>query len=216
MSETPTLTYTATYTPSAEPTQTATEAIIPTVTPTRTIIPTLMTEMPTYTLTPLTVAGGNAGENGDVNASPDLVTPAITESETEESGVVSFTAAILAGSLLVLAMSYVAVYAINAANLDRYREGFVLNVCPVCVEGNLYLEERGYRLLGIPRVRRVVRCDVCRSVLRQVGSRRWRYAVDNMENSDLYDEFNNQVLTEDELIDILGAPPQYIEDDDLP
>jgi hypothetical protein len=116
----------------------------------------------------------------------------------------------------VLIMLYVASYAVNAANLDRYREGFVLKVCPVCEEGELYLEERGYRLLGIPRVRRVVRCDTCRSVLRQVGPQRWRYAVDNLENSELYDEFNNQVLTEDELIDILGTPPQYIEDDNLP
>ena len=44
----------------------------------------------------------------------------------------------------------------------------------------------------------------------------WQHsnAVDNLESSELYEEFNNQTLTEDELIDILGTPPQYIEDDD--
>jgi hypothetical protein len=124
---------------------------------------------------------------------------------------------VVGGGLMILAMVYAGVYAVNAANLGRYREGFLLSVCPTCEEGKLFIEDRRYRTLGIPRVRRVVRCGVCRSVVRQVGRGRWRYAVDGTANPALYDEFNGRVLTEDELTAISpefrGAPPEYIEDD---
>jgi hypothetical protein len=124
---------------------------------------------------------------------------------------------LLGGGLLVLAVGYVGIYVNQAAQLDRYRDGFMLSTCPVCEQGHLHLEERRYRFLGIPRVRRVVRCDVCRSVLRQVGRQRWRYAVDGAENEAMYDELNGRVVSEDDLLDIgyRGAPPHYIEDDDL-
>jgi hypothetical protein len=124
---------------------------------------------------------------------------------------------LLGGGFVLLAVVYVGIYVNQAAQLDRYRDGFVLSICPVCEQGNLHLEERRYRFLGIPRVRRVVRCDVCRSVLRQVGRQRWRYAVDGAENSAMYDELNGHVVSEDDLLDIgyRGAPPHYIEDDDL-
>jgi len=81
----------------------------------------------------------------------------------------------------------------------------------------LYLEERRYRVLGIPRARRVMRCDQCRSVLRQVGRDQWRYAIDGAVNPNLFYELNGAVLTEEDLLAIApeygGAPPEYIEDD---
>ncbi len=96
----------------------------------------------------------------------------------------------------------------------------MLSVCPVCEEGNLYLDEKRYRLFGIPRARRVVRCDTCHSVLRQVGYQRWRYAVDHAANPELYDAVNGRVMTEARLLEISPeygpARPQYIEDDELP
>jgi hypothetical protein len=49
-------------------------------------------------------------------------------------------------------------------------------------------------ILGIPRVRRTVKCTECRSVLREVGTRRWRYAVDRLSNSSLFDYLNGKVL----------------------
>jgi hypothetical protein len=120
--------------------------------------------------------------------------------------------------LALAALAYLSIYVVQAANLGRYREGFTLTICPVCEEGHLYLEERRYRILGIPRARRVVRCDVCRSVLRQVGWQRWRYAVDGVENPDLYDTLNGYVLTEQRLMEISpeyrGVPPEYIEGDE--
>lgn len=119
------------------------------------------------------------------------------------------------GVLGVLVAFYVAVYVAQAANLARYREGFVVSVCPICARGTLYVEERRYRVLGIPRVRRVVRCTGCRSVLRQVGPGRWRYAVDAVENPAAYEALNNRVMTEPDLLAIAPElPPAYIEGDE--
>jgi len=124
---------------------------------------------------------------------------------------------LVGGGLALAALLYTGVYVVQAANIARYGEGFVLSECPVCGDGLLYLDERRYRMVGIPRVRRVVRCDVCRSVLRQVGRQRWRYAVDGAENPDLYDALNGHVVSEHYLLQIApefrGAPPEYIEDD---
>lgn len=140
-------------------------------------------------------------------------------SPTTEPGGPPSLAIWLGGGLALAALAYLGVYVVQAANQDRYRDGFILSICPVCEEGHLYLEERRYRILGIPRVRRVVRCEVCRSVLRQVGRQRWRYAVDGVGNPDLYDTLNGRVLTEHQLMEISpehrGTPPEYIEDDEV-
>lgn len=118
-----------------------------------------------------------------------------------------------------LALVYVTIFAVQSAAVDRYREGFPLTLCPICQSGHLYLDERRDRVLGIPRIRRVVRCDNCRSVLRQVGSQRWRYAVDRAEHLALYDRLNGRVLTEAQLLEISPefaySPPEYIPDDDM-
>jgi len=119
-----------------------------------------------------------------------------------------------------LALVYVTIFAVQSAAVDRYREGFPLTLCPICQSGHLYLDERRDRVLGIPRIRRVVRCDNCRSILRQVGSQRWRYAVDRAEHLALYDRLNGRVLTEAQLLEISPefaySPPEYIPDDDIP
>ncbi len=124
---------------------------------------------------------------------------------------------LIAGGILgALVVLYAAMYAAGAANLTRYREGFVIAVCPICARGTLSVEERRYRVLGIPRVRRVVRCSECRSVLRQVGRNRWRYAVDAAENPAAYRSLNNRVLTEHDLLSIAPElPPEYIEGDEV-
>jgi uncharacterized protein YraI len=212
---TPSATMTATA--SASPTAAPTRTLVPTLTATNSPVPTDTPLPPTATLigtpteTPLAVA---AAGNTAVPSGPAASVPGVVSPEKPEGR--SSLLVVLLG-FFALAVVYVGVYINQAAQLDRYRDGFMLSICPVCEQGDLFLEERRYRFLGIPRVRRVVRCNVCRSVLRQVGRQRWRYAVDGAENSDLYDEFNGHVLTEDELLDIAyrGAPPHYIEDDDL-
>lgn len=95
---------------------------------------------------------------------------------------------------------YILLYAVNNAALDRYSAGFVIHTCPVCGQGHLEVEERPYRSVGIPRVRRTVRCDTCRSVLREVGRKRWRYAVDPLANPTLYEAYNGKTLGEDDLL----------------
>lgn len=119
-----------------------------------------------------------------------------------------------------VAAIYLAVFAAQSAAVDRYREGFPLTLCPVCQEGELYLDERRERILGIPRIRRAVRCDHCRSVLRQVGPQRWRYAVDRAEHLSFYERLNGKVLSEAQLLEISPefayTPPEYIPDDQAP
>ena len=128
---------------------------------------------------------------------------------------------VIAGGILVaLAAVYVGTYVTQAANVAHREDGFPLTVCPVCEHGTLSLDQRHYRVLGIPRVRRVIRCDTCRSVLRQVGRGRWRYAVDGAVNAALFDRLNGRVVTVAQLQEISpeyrGAHPEYIEGDDLP
>jgi len=130
---------------------------------------------------------------------------------------IALTPLVIVGVLAVLALAYVGTYAAQAARLDSYREGFILNRCPVCEEGNLLLEERRYRSVGIPRVRRVVRCDRCHSVLREVGRQRWRYAIDRAANPAMFDRLNGEVVTEHQLLELSpeyeAPPPQFIDDE---
>jgi YgiT-type zinc finger domain-containing protein len=112
--------------------------------------------------------------------------------------------------------TYMVLYARNAAALDRYAQGFPVWQCPVCGEGILDIEEKVTRMLRIPRVRRTVRCNNCRSVLREVGKRRWRYAVDPTANSELYRNLNNRVLHENRLRDLAPShgfdAPFYVDE----
>lgn len=103
---------------------------------------------------------------------------------------------------VLIALLYIGLYTQGAAAVSRYDDGFVIDVCPVCQRGTLYVESRVENLLGIPRPRRTVRCNACRSVLREKGTQRWSYAVDRIENPALYQEYNSREITDDELIQI--------------
>jgi hypothetical protein len=118
--------------------------------------------------------------------------------------------ALVGGGLLALVLGYIGLYWRGAAAMDRYAGGFVIETCPVCKRGRLSVETRLNRFLGIPRPRSTVRCDSCRSVLREAGSRRWRYAVDRAFNPGLYQRWNGSLIDEETLktlIDQLTAPP---------
>lgn len=104
-----------------------------------------------------------------------------------------------AGVTILLALIYIGMFAQGMSHFRLYQDGFVLDTCPVCQRGQLTVETKQTRSLGIPRVRRTVRCDNCRSVLREKGTRRWLYAVDRIENPRLYERFNGQEVTDDEL-----------------
>jgi hypothetical protein len=82
-------------------------------------------------------------------------------------------------------------------------------------------------VLGIPRPQAIVRCDNCRSVLREVGRRRWRYAVDRAANLTLYNQLNGRIVNEETLraleesaprqappVRPLTRPPAFVDDEE--
>ena len=107
--------------------------------------------------------------------------------------------ALVGGALLVAVLVYVVFYWRGLASTERYAEGFVIERCPVCKHGHLTVETRQDRFLGIPRPRSIVRCDNCRSVLREVSAGHWRYAVDSVVNGRLYNQLNGRVVDEEML-----------------
>lgn len=103
-------------------------------------------------------------------------------------------------------VGYGIIYASQSAALARSRSEFLLTACPVCKTGNLAPDVRYYRVLGIPRARRTIRCDSCRSVLRQVGTNQWRYAVDGAANPELFQQLNGTVVDD---ADLRAISPDY-------
>ncbi len=137
---------------------------------------------------------------------PPTLVPQTTE--TPDTGG-RFPVEALVGVLMLAAiLAYAALYLRGAAATERYAAGFVVDECPVCRRGHLLVEARQERVLGIPRARRIVRCTECRSVLRETGYRRWRYAVDPLENAAVYQRYNGQEIDEEALIALAQQPPQ--------
>src|SRR5690606_373102 len=95
--------------------------------------------------------------------------------------------AVAAAALILGAALYLGGRGRRRGELMRYADGFVLDECPVCQTGALELEENVQRV-----VKRTVRCDTCRSVLRQVRPGRWRYTIDPLVNPELADRFSGQ------------------------
>ncbi len=136
--------------------------------------------------------------------------------------------AIVGGAGLLLVLGYIVLYLRGLGSSERYASGFVIRACPVCHRGELIVEARHDRVLGIPRTRRTVRCSVCRSVLRETGSRRWRYAVDRIENPTVFERYNGreiddrtlQSLAEQPLVPaeprprMPTTPPTFVDDED--
>jgi hypothetical protein len=107
---------------------------------------------------------------------------------------------------LLLVLVYIGFYWRGLVAAERYSKGFVVHRCPACDRGDLLVEMKQDRFLGIPRPRRTVRCTECRSVLREVGYRRWRYAVDPMENPALYKHYNGREIDDNTLVEIARQP----------
>jgi uncharacterized protein YraI len=105
----------------------------------------------------------------------------------------------LAGITVAGGLVYLGAFARAMPELRRYEQGFVRTDCPVCERGSLIVEEKRGSTFGIPSVRRTVRCNTCRSVLREKGPQHWTYAVDRLENPAIYEQFNGREITDDEL-----------------
>jgi uncharacterized protein YgiM (DUF1202 family) len=173
-------------------------AVAPSFTATSTTIPATSTvSTPTATPTiPVAVA-----QNPTSVPQP---TP-VTEQPSSGGGGVPVEA-IVGGFALLLVLTYIAFYWRGLVAAERYAKGFVIHTCPACDRGHLVVETKQDRLLGIPRPRRTVRCTQCRSVLREVGNRLWRYAVDPMENPALYKHYNGREIDDATLVEIERQP----------
>ncbi|MEM6527612.1 MAG: hypothetical protein AAF653_04920, partial [Chloroflexota bacterium] len=125
---------------------------------------------------------------------------------------------VIAGSVAIVAVvAYAGLFLAGTVAADRYAGGFVVEECPVCQRGTLTVDSRADRVVGIPRTKRIVRCNECRSILREVGPRRWRYAIDPLENSELYQQYNGRVI-DDNTLGRLGSdepktPPQFVDEE---
>jgi len=255
----PTLTATATttHTPTPSPTNTLTAtptatntSFPPSVTPSNTAPPPSATSVPatnTPPSTPLpteataTMSGAvmtNVPETAvsltatPVFTLPPTAIPSVPTSEPEPSAPAPSglrLEAVIGILLILLLLAYIALYLRGLSAAERYADGFVVKNCPVCGHGKLMVETRQERLLGVPRPRHTVRCDSCRSVLRETGYRRWRYAVDPMENADLYKRYNGQEIDEQTLSSLPiksnrnsnapgprppASPPSFLDDDE--
>ena len=191
---TPTLTATTSDTP--VPTDTATLTATATQTPTNTV---------TATLTETAVVAVAAPT--DEQPPPTLI-PETTPVGDGGGGIRTET--VVGGIGLLAVLGYVGLYMRGLAAMDRYRAGFVVETCPVCRRGHLEVENRQERLLGIPQPRRIVRCDTCRSVLRETGDRRWRYAVDPVESQGLFERYNGHEIDDETLVELYQHPPEQV------
>lgn len=224
---TPSLTSTSTQTPTQTPSVPSTHTVTPTVTetPTQTLVVDAQAAEADETDEPpaVAVAATDTDITEQVLVLPETETPmpdgsdgegdnpppVIEEPADAGANEVSIPAELVIGSMiLILILAYVALYLRSAASVGRYASGFVIETCPVCQQGHLNIEARQERVFGLPRVRRTVRCDVCRSVLRQTGNGRWRYAVDRLENAVLYQRYNGEIITDSELQKLNQTSPR--------
>ncbi len=155
-------------------------------------------------------------------ASPTPIPPP-TPAESQGAGLPA--EAIAAGLILLAILGYVLAYWRGMASAKRYADGFVVPVCPICQTGRLTVEGRTERNLGLPTTRHVVKCEACRSILRETSPRRWRYAVDRAANPTLYDRLNDRQISEDELrrlgttgtpkpaANLARTPPDFVDDE---
>jgi len=134
--------------------------------------------------------------------------------------------AIVGVGLLTLVLLYIGLYWRGLTAVDRYAAGFVIEECPVCKSGHLIVDTRVDRFIGIPRPRSTVRCDNCKSILRESGARRWRYAVDRAANPSIYARWNGREIDEETLKTLSDqplvpppnvrpptTPPAFVDDD---
>ncbi len=201
----PVLTSTPTFTPEATatpPPATPTPSPLPSPTetapPTASPVPTDTRIAPTATATVASTATAVSGAGVQSTTSPSTPGVALPRISPPPRGtLIGIGGGAAALALVVLLVGWR--QRRGRRELARYADGFVLETCPVCQRGALTLEEQVTRSLGAPSVRRTVRCDTCRSVLRQVRPGVWRLTVDPRVNPALAEAQRGQTLADAEL-----------------
>ena len=219
---TPTLTNTPqpTFTEVQDVVVVASNTVIPSATPTTTATASetpQITDIFAVQSTSVAVEATTSALNADLN------TPQITEEvANDDDSLFLSIEAIIGISLLLLVLSYIWFYWQGLRAVGRYDDGFVIANCPVCHRGALSVDGRQSRILGVPTVKRTIRCDECRSILRETGTKRWRYAVDRIENPTLFDRFNGHEVSDSDLERLAKhspksatpkTSPEFLEDD---
>lgn len=199
---------TATFT--TEPTETATHTATSTHTSTSTPTRTLTTTTTPTVAAAIVITVAEPTRDPQVTSVPEP-SPAADESAAED--VAGLQPELIVGGLVLLAvLVYVGLYWRALVAGERYTSGFVINACPVCGRGDLIIEAKHDRVVGIPRTRHSVRCTVCRSTLRETSPRRWRYAVDRSANPTLFARLNGREIGEDALRALArGEVPETIQ-----
>lgn len=230
----PSLTYTSTPTPEPSPTQTSLPTHTATLRPTQPVAEATVTSLPALSSSPMLTATSSLIPTATAESEPTLsesptvavlsltATPAGTGVLPSDGGTGLTVEAVVGSAALLGILVYGWFYWRGASEVDRFAQGFLIERCPVCGRGHLSVDHRSERLLGVPRSRHIVRCDECRSVLRETASRRWRYAVDPLENTELYRVYNGRELDEDQLHDLQAGgtsvnrlpaqPPTFLDD----
>jgi hypothetical protein len=232
--DTPTSTSTHTDVPTSTsthtdvPTSTSTNTDVPTSTSTHTDVPTstsTQTDTPTLEVTEdvtVIAAVANSNQPTPTRLSQIEITEVPPTDDSDPSAGRFPIEAFIGIVLFIMVLLYIALYWNGLSLVDRYTGGFVIENCPVCHTGHLHVESRQERILGIPTVKHTVRCDNCRSILRGTGNRRWRYAVDRVENPDLYERYNGKEIMTGELASLLVQKksslgkttlPKFVDDD---
>lgn len=196
--KTPLPSATPTNTPSATYTATLTRTPVPTRVVTYTPAPPTNTPVPTATVTPIPAQV----------IEPTTAPPTLVPQEGLPADGSSIRPETIIGAIILLGiLGYVGLYLRGLASAERYAHGFVIDRCPVCRKGEFIVETRRERWFGVPRPRHIIRCTNCRSVLRETSRRRWRYAVDPLQNSILYERYNGREIDEETLRALAQQPP---------
>ena len=141
----------------------------------------------------------------DAVSTPEDPVPSVPATP-DENGQVIRAETLVGGLLFLSVLAYIGLYQRGVMNVERYKDGFIIDRCPVCQKGAMHVDVRQTRVMGIPRPKRAVRCDTCRSVLRETGHRRWRYAVDPLGNPAMYERFNGREIDEQALVRLSDHP----------
>ena len=199
------------FTPSSLPTEevTATEEASPTPAPSATPVPAASDTPlpPTASATPVPAA---AIPTGIPTTNPTALPSPPPTVQTSGTPIWVWGGG---GLLLAVLALYFWRWLAARSELRRYADGFVLDTCPVCQIGGLHIDRHvGYQL-GVPTVRRIVRCDHCNSIIRQMRPGVWRYAVDPHANPDLAANHDDmQLMTDADLEDFSVHARRYTPD----
>ncbi|MGF1504591.1 MAG: hypothetical protein ACFB51_05570 [Anaerolineae bacterium] len=185
---TPTVEPSSTPAPTDEPSPTATDAPEPTEAAATTAPEPMATPTPTATQEAIVVPPEAEEPPASTQEPPAVTLP-------PEAGLWAGV-----GLLFLAILAYAVRFVAGRRERSRYADGFVLEACPVCQIGMLELDEVSRQTLGLVSTRRSVRCDTCRSVMRQIRPGTWRYNMDALFNPALADEYSGRQFSDKALL----------------